>query len=156
MILRFLAIMMFLSSSLCALQKEATLAIIKPDAVASNHVGDIIKRYENAGLRIAAIKMNKLNDAEAKEFYAVHKNKPFYNSLVEFMTSGPSVILVLEGNNAVQLNRDLMGSADKKGSIRADFGTSVTKNAVHGSDSSENAQQEIAFFFSNRKLQERF
>lgn len=156
MIIRFLVAALLLGSSLSALNKEATLAIIKPDAVAANHIGDILSRYENAGLKVAGIKMNVLNEADAKQFYAIHKDKPFFNDLVKFMTSGPSVILVLEGPNAVQKNRTLMGSGDKKGTIRGDFGTSTTKNAVHGSDSIENAQQEIGFFFSNRKLQERF
>ncbi|MFA6916395.1 MAG: nucleoside-diphosphate kinase [Parachlamydiales bacterium] len=156
MLFRFLAIALLMGSSLCALNKETTLAIIKPDAVASNHVGDILSRYEKSGLKIAGIKMNVLSEVDAKQFYAIHKGKPFYNDLVKFMTSGPSVILVLEGDNAVQRNRDLIGSGDKKGSLRADFGTSMTKNAIHGSDSIENAQQEVGFFFSNRKLQERF
>lgn len=139
---------------LCAAQ-ESTLAIIKPDAVASNHIGDILARYEKAGLRIGAIRMVKLTEQEAKKFYAIHEGKPFFNELVKFMVSGPSVAVVLEGDNAVVRNRELMGSADKKGSLRAEYGTSLTFNAVHGSDSIDNAKQEVAFFFPQIDIQSR-
>lgn len=140
--------------------KEKTLSIIKPDAVKDNHIGSIISRFEKNGLKVSAIKMKRLNEKEAKEFYGIHKEKPFFNDLVLFMTSGPSVILVLEGENAVAKNREIMGATDPKkaltGTIRSDFAKSVTENAVHGSDSKENAEKEINFFFSFDDLQERF
>jgi nucleoside-diphosphate kinase len=140
--------------------KEKTLSIIKPDAVKNDHIGDIIARFEKNGLKVSAIKMKHLSQKEASEFYGDHKGKPFYKDLVTFMTSGPSVIMVLEGDNAVELNREIMGATDpskaKPGTLRADFAKSTTENAVHGSDSRENARKEITFFFSGDDLQERF
>ena len=140
--------------------KEKTLSIIKPDAVKNNHIGSIIARFEKEGLRVSALKMKRLNEQEASEFYAEHKDKPFYKDLVKFMTSGPSVILVLEGDNAVMRNREIMGATDPSkanaGTLRKDFAKSVTENAVHGSDSKENAEKEILFFFNLQDLQERF
>lgn len=140
--------------------KERTLSIIKPDAVQANHIGEIISRFESEGLRVAAVKMVKLDEKGASDFYAVHKGKPFFADLVQFMSSGPIVALVLEGDNAVQLNREIMGATDPskatKGTIRSDFAKSITQNAVHGSDSKENAEKEILFFFSAKDLQKRF
>ena len=133
------------------MSSERTLSIIKPDAVSKNVIGQILSRFEKAGLRIVAAKMKKLSSQEAGEFYKVHRERPFYNELVEFMTSGPVFISVLEGPSAVQTNRKLMGATDPKkaepGSIRADFADSIDANAVHGSDSVENAKVEVAFFF---------
>jgi nucleoside-diphosphate kinase len=130
---------------------ERTLSIIKPDAVAKNVIGEIYTRFEKAGLRIVASRMKQLSRADAEGFYAVHKERPFFKDLVDFMTSGPVMIQVLEGANAVQKNRDLMGATDpkkaEKGTIRADFAQSIDANAVHGSDSAENAAVEIAYFF---------
>jgi nucleoside-diphosphate kinase len=130
---------------------ERTLSIIKPDAVAKNVIGEIYTRFEKAGLRIVAARMMQLSRAQAEGFYAVHKARPFFKDLVDFMTSGPVMIQVLEGENAMQKNRDLMGATDpkkaEKGTIRADFAQSIDANAVHGSDSSENAAVEIAYFF---------
>lgn len=130
---------------------ERTLSIIKPDAVAKNVIGQIYTRFENAGLKLVAAKMAWLSAQEAREFYAVHKERPFYADLVKFMTSGPVMIQVLEGENAIAKNRDLMGATDPKkaaaGTIRADFAESIDANAVHGSDAPETAQAEIAFFF---------
>jgi nucleoside-diphosphate kinase len=130
---------------------ERTLSIIKPDAVAKNVIGEIYSRFEKAGLKIAAAKMKQLSRAEAEGFYAVHRERPFFNALVEFMISGPVVIQVLQGDNAVLKNRDLMGATNPKdaapGTIRADFADSIDANAVHGSDSVENAAIEIAYFF---------
>ena len=130
---------------------ERTLSIIKPDAVAKNVIGRIYARFEAAGLRIVAAKMAHLSRGEAEAFYAVHKARPFFNDLVKFMISGPVVIQVLEGENAIAKNRDLMGATDpkkaEKGTIRADFADSIDANAVHGSDSLENAAVEIAYFF---------
>ena len=135
---------------------ERTLSIIKPDGVAKNVVGQILGRFEAAGLRIAAVRMQQLSRAEAEGFYAVHKERGFFNDLVSFMTSGPVVISVLEGENAIAKNRDLMGATNPKeaapGTIRADFAESVTQNAVHGSDSPETAFHEIAFFFGQFDL----
>jgi len=135
---------------------EQTLSIIKPDAVAKNVVGKIFDRFESAGLRIAATKKVQLSKADAEAFYAVHKDRPFFGELVEFMTSGPVVVSVLEGENAVAKNRELMGATDPKeaepGTIRADFADSIDANAVHGSDSLENAEIEIAFFFAKREI----
>ncbi|MBS4168630.1 nucleoside-diphosphate kinase [Parachlamydia sp. AcF125] len=132
--------------------EQQTLSIIKPDAVAAKHIGHILSRFEENGLRIAALKMVKLTKEQAEQFYAVHKDRPFYKDLVEFMSSGPVVVLVLKGENAIAKNRTLMGATDpskaEKNTLRADFAQSVTKNAVHGSDSVENAQKEISFFFS--------
>ncbi len=131
---------------------ERTLSIIKPDAVAKNVIGQIYTRFEQAGLKIVAARMAQLSRADAEGFYAVHKNRPFFKDLVDFMTSGPVVIQVLEGDSAVQKNRDLMGATDPKkadkGTIRADFADSIDANAAHGSDSAENAAVEIAYFFS--------
>lgn len=135
---------------------ERTLSIIKPDAVKANHIGEIISRFENSGLRIAGIKMVNLTKDQAARFYQVHKDRPFFPKLVEFMSSGPVVVMVLEGDNAVAKNRQLMGATDpqkaEKGTIRADFAQSVSENAVHGSDSKENAAQEILFFFQLNEL----
>ena len=130
---------------------ERTLSIIKPDAVAKNVIGQIYARFEAAGLKIAAARMQHLSRREAEQFYAVHKERPFFKDLVEFMISGPVMIQVLEGEGAIAKNRDLMGATDPKkadkGTIRADFADSIDANAVHGSDSLENAAIEIAYFF---------
>jgi nucleoside-diphosphate kinase len=130
---------------------ERTLSIIKPDAVAKNVIGKIYDRFESAGLKIAAAKIKHLSRAEAEGFYAVHRERPFFKDLVDFMVSGPVAIQVLEGDNAVATNRALMGATDPKkaepGTIRADFAESIDANAVHGSDSLENAAIEIAYFF---------
>jgi nucleoside-diphosphate kinase len=130
---------------------ERTLSIIKPDAVAKNVIGQIYTRFENAGLKIVAAKMAQLTQAEAEGFYAVHKERPFFKDLVKFMISGPVMIQALEGEGAVLKNRDLMGATNPKdaapGTIRADFAESIDANAVHGSDSAENAAIEIAYFF---------
>lgn len=130
---------------------ERTLSIIKPDAVAKNVIGKIYTRFESAGLKIAAAKMVHLSQAEAEGFYAVHRERPFFQDLVKFMISGPVMVQVLEGENAVLKNRELMGATDPKkadaGTIRADFAESIDANAVHGSDSQENAAIEIAYFF---------
>ncbi len=135
---------------------EQTLSIIKPDAVAKNVVGKILSRFEEAGLRIATTKKIQLSRAEAEAFYAVHAERPFFGELVEFMISGPVVVTVLEGENAMSKNRDLMGATNPKeaeaGTIRADFAESIDANAVHGSDSVENAQIEIAFFFAQKDI----
>jgi nucleoside-diphosphate kinase len=130
---------------------ERTLSIIKPDAVAKNVVGEIYTRFEKAGLKVAAAKMKHLSRAEAEGFYAVHRERPFFNALVEFMISGPVMIQVLEGEGAVLKNRELMGATNPKdaeaGTIRADFADSIDANAVHGSDAAETAAVEIAYFF---------
>ena len=130
---------------------ERTLSIVKPDAVAKNVIGQIYSRFEAAGLKVVAAKMKHLSRAEAEGFYAVHKERPFFNDLVSFMISGPVMVQVLEGEGAVLKNRDLMGATDPKkadaGTIRADFAESIDANAVHGSDSQENAAIEIAYFF---------
>ncbi|MBI3874126.1 MAG: nucleoside-diphosphate kinase [Arcobacter sp.] len=135
---------------------EQTLSIIKPDAVAKNVVGKILDRFETAGLRIAATRKMQLSRADAEAFYAVHKERGFFNDLVEFMISGPVVVTVLEGENAMTINRDLMGATNPKeaavGTIRADFADSIDANAVHGSDSVENATNEINFFFAQREI----
>jgi nucleoside-diphosphate kinase len=132
---------------------ERTLSIIKPDAVAKDVIGEIYSRFERAGLKIVAAQMKHLTRAEAEEFYSVHRERPFYNDLVGFMTSGPVMIQVLEGENAIALNRDLMGATNPQeaaaGTIRADFATSIDANAVHGSDAPETAAVEIACFFSD-------
>jgi len=131
---------------------ERTLSIIKPDAVAKNVIGQIYSRFENAGLKIIAAKMVHLSEVEAGQFYAVHKERPFFKDLVGFMISGPVMIQALEGENAILKNRELMGATDpskaEKGTIRADFAQSIDANAVHGSDAAETAAAEIAFFFS--------
>lgn len=130
---------------------ERTLSIIKPDAVSKNVIGKIITRFEDNGLRVVAAKMTHLSRKQAEDFYAVHRERPFYGELVDFMTSGPVFIQVLEGDNAVMKNRDLMGATNPAeaapGTIRADFAESIDANAVHGSDSAENAAVEVAFFF---------
>jgi nucleoside-diphosphate kinase len=130
---------------------ERTLSIIKPDAVAKNVIGQIYSRFENAGLKIVAAQMKQLSQADAEGFYAVHKERPFFKDLVSFMVSGPVMIQVLEGENAVAKNRELMGATNPKeaaaGTIRADFADSIDANAVHGSDSLENAAIEIKYFF---------
>lgn len=135
---------------------ERTISIIKPDAVAKNVIGQIYSRFENNGLTIVAAKMKHLTQAEAEGFYAVHKARPFFADLVAFMTSGPVMIQVLEGEGAVAKNRELMGATNPKeaaaGTIRADFAESIDANAVHGSDSLENAAIEIAYFFDDAEL----
>jgi len=135
---------------------ERTLSIIKPDAVAKNVIGAIYSKFEQGGLRIVASRMLHLSAEHAGAFYAVHKERPFYGELVEFMTSGPVVVQVLEGENAIARNREIMGATDPSkadpGTIRAEFAHEVTENAVHGSDSPENAAIEIDFFFSDQEL----
>src|SRR6188474_3874558 len=130
---------------------ERTLSIIKPDAVKKNVVGQILARFESAGLKVVAARMKHLSRAEAEGFYAVHRARPFFKDLVEFMISGPVMIQVLEGDNAILKNRDLMGATDPKkaaaGTIRADFAESIDANAVHGSDAAETARVEVAYFF---------
>lgn len=138
---------------------EKTLSIIKPDAVAKNAIGEINARFEKAGLQIVGMKMIKLDDEKAGGFYAEHKERPFYPALVEFMTSGPVVVQVLKGENAIAANRELMGATNPKeaaaGTIRADFAESIDANAVHGSDSPASAEREVAYFFSAEELCER-
>ena len=130
---------------------ERTLSIIKPDAVKKGVIGAIYSRFENAGLRIAAAKKLHLSEEQAKAFYAVHQERPFYNDLVSFMTSGPVMVQVLEGENAIASHRDIMGATNPAeaapGTIRADFADSIDANAVHGSDSAETARNEVSFFF---------
>ena len=139
--------------------QERTLSIIKPDAVKKNVIGQILARFEKAGLRIVAARMKHLSRAEAEGFYAVHRERPFFRDLVDFMISGPVLIQVLEGENAVARNRELMGATDPKkaakGTIRADFAQSIDANAVHGSDSVENARSEVAYFFPACELYSR-
>jgi nucleoside-diphosphate kinase len=138
---------------------ERTLSIIKPDAVAKNVIGEIYARFEKAGLRIVAARMAHLSRQDAEGFYAVHKARPFFKDLVEFMISGPVMIQVLEGESAIQKNRDLMGATDPKkadkGTIRADFAQSIDANAVHGSDAPETAATEIAYFFPQSQVYSR-
>lgn len=135
---------------------ERTLSIIKPDAVAKNLIGAICQRLEQAGLCIVAAKMQYLTSSQAKGFYAVHAERPFFTNLVEFMCSGPVLIMVLEGDNAITQYRELMGATDPKkaapGTIRADFADSIDENAVHGSDSPETAREEVAFFFNESEI----
>jgi nucleoside-diphosphate kinase len=135
---------------------ERTLSIIKPDAVAKNVIGEIYARFEKAGLRIAAAKKLQLSKQQAEEFYAVHKERPFYHDLVKFMTQGPVMVQVLEGDQAIKKNRDIMGATNPKeaapGTIRADFADSIDANAVHGSDAPETAAQEIKFFFKEDEI----
>ncbi len=139
---------------------ERTLSIVKPDAVARNLIGEILSRFEKAGLAIAGIKMLHLRREQAEGFYSVHKDKPFFAELVKYMISGPVVVQVLEGENAIARNREIMGATDPKqaapGTIRADFGTSIEANAVHGSDSPETAAWEIAYFFNENEIFPRF
>jgi nucleoside-diphosphate kinase len=138
---------------------ERTLSIIKPDAVAKNVIGRISARFEDAGLKIVAARMTWLSQTQAEGFYAVHKDRPFFQELVKYMTSGPVMIQVLEGNDAIQKNRDLMGATDPRkaapGTIRADFAQSIDANAVHGSDSRQSAATEIAFFFPKQEIHSR-
>ena len=135
---------------------ERTLSIIKPDAVAKNVIGDIVSRFEKADLKVVAMKMVHLSDEQAGGFYAEHKERPFFKDLVSFMTSGPVVVQVLEGEGAVAKNRDLMGATNPKdaaaGTIRADFASTIDENAVHGSDSAASAEREIAYFFAADEL----
>lgn len=135
---------------------ERTISIIKPDAVAKNVIGQIYARFEMAGLRIVAAKMLHLTREQAGEFYAVHKERPFYGELVDYMTSGPIMVQVLEGEDAVAKNREVMGATNPKdaapGTIRADFANDITENAVHGSDAAETAKNEIAFFFKAEEI----
>jgi nucleoside-diphosphate kinase len=135
---------------------ERTFSIIKPDAVAHNHIGGITAKLEGAGLKIVASKMVRLTDAQAKAFYGVHKDRPFYGDLVKFMTEGPVVVQVLEGEGAVLANRTVMGATNPEkadaGTIRKEFATNIERNAVHGSDAAETAKEEIAFFFSTAEL----
>ena len=135
---------------------ERTTSIIKPDAVGKNVIGEIYSRFEKAGLRVIAARMKHLSTAEAEGFYAVHRERPFFRDLVDFMTSGPVMIQVLEGENAVSRNRELMGATNpaeaEAGTIRADFAETIDENAVHGSDSAENAAIEIRYFFSEIEL----
>jgi nucleoside-diphosphate kinase len=130
---------------------EQTLSIIKPDAVSKNHIGEIVARFEKAGLKVIAQRMIHLSTSQAEGFYAEHKGRPFFDGLVSFMTSGPVVVQVLSGDNAIMLNRELMGATDPAkaapGTIRADFASAIDANAVHGSDSSTSAAREIAYFF---------
>jgi nucleoside-diphosphate kinase len=135
---------------------EQTLSIIKPDAVSKNHIGEIVARFEKAGLQIAAMRMIHLSRAQAEGFYAEHKGRPFFEGLVKFMTSGPVVVQVLSGDNAIMLNRELMGATDPAkatpGTIRADFAKTIDANAVHGSDSPTSAAREIAYFFASNEV----
>jgi nucleoside-diphosphate kinase len=135
---------------------EQTFSIIKPDAVAKNVIGEIVSRFENNGLQVVASKMLQLSKEQAEGFYAVHKERPFYNDLVSFMISGPVVVQVLEGENAISKNRELMGATNPAdadpGTIRADFATTVDENAVHGSDAPETAAEEIKYFFGEDGL----
>jgi nucleoside-diphosphate kinase len=135
---------------------ERTFSIIKPDAVAANKIGPITAKFEAAGLRVLASKMVRLTDAQAKAFYAVHKDRPFYGDLVTFMTEGPVIVQVLEGEDAIAKNRQVMGATNPEkadaGTIRKEFATNIERNAVHGSDAPETAKEEIAFFFSTAEL----
>ncbi len=135
---------------------ERTLSIIKPDGVAKNIIGKIYSRFEKAGLQIIAAKMLHLSKEQAGEFYAVHKERPFYGELIEFMTSGPVMVQVLEGENAISKNREVMGATNPKeaaaGTIRADFAKTVDENVVHGSDGPDTARAEIAFFFQDNEI----
>lgn len=148
----------FCTLSLSA-ENQQTLSIIKPDAVAANHIGAIIEKFEDAGLKVVAARMTRLSRKEAEAFYGVHKERPFFEGLVKFMISGPVFVQVLEGPDAVALNRKLMGATNPAnadlGTIRAEFATDVQHNAVHGSDSIENAKKEIAFFFKKNEIYSR-
>ncbi len=135
---------------------ERTLSIIKPDGVRKNVIGEVIKRFEGAGIHIVAMKMLKLSKEDAKRFYAVHKERPFYDNLTDFMSSGPIVVMVLEGNDVIKKNRELMGATNYKeaaaGTIRRDFATDIEQNVVHGSDGPDTAVVEIAFFFNQLEI----
>lgn len=139
-----------------ATDREQTLAMIKPDAVAENHIGEIVARYERANLTVKAAKMKTLSKAEAEKFYAIHSERPFFPDLVRYMTSGPVFVMAVEGPAAVKRNREIIGATDPKaaaaGTIRADFGKSISSNAIHGSDSVANARQEISFFFDVKEM----
>jgi len=136
---------------------EQTLSIVKPDGVKKNLIGDVIRRFEKSNLRIVALKMLKLSKREAMSFYVVHKDRPFYNSLTEFMSEGPIVVMVIEGNDAISRVREIMGATNPKdaapGTIRADFASDIEHNIVHGSDSIKSASYEIPFFFSSLEIQ---
>lgn len=136
--------------------KQRTLSIIKPDAVKKNHIGEILSRFEKAGLIVIATKMKHLSPEEAEGFYAIHKERPFFKDLVDFMTSGPVVVSVLEGDDAIQKNRNLMGATNPQeaapGTIRADFAESIDANAVHGSDGLDTAKVEVSYFFRDNEL----
>ena len=138
------------------MSQERTISIIKPDAVAKNVIGEIYSRFEKAGLKVVASKMMQLSKEKAGEFYAVHKERPFYGELVAFMTSGPVMVQILEGEDAIAVNRKVMGATNPKeaaaGSIRADFAESIDENAVHGSDGPDTAKEEMAFFFSDDEI----
>jgi nucleoside-diphosphate kinase len=138
---------------------ERTLSIVKPDGVKGNHIGEVYRRFERAGLSIIAARMLQLSQREAEGFYAVHRERPFFKDLVRYMTSGPVIVQVLEGEGAISRNRDIMGATDPKkaaaGTIRADLATSIEQNVVHGSDAAETAAREIAYFFSATELHSR-
>ena len=138
---------------------ERTLSIIKPDGVAKNVIGDVIRRFEANGIKIAAMKMIQLTKTQAQGFYAVHKERPFFNSLTDFMTSGPIVVMVLEGKEVIAKNRELMGATNfkeaKEGTIRREYATDIEKNVVHGSDALETAAFEIKYFFNDLEIQKR-
>ena len=138
---------------------ERTLSIVKPDGVEKNLIGEVYRRFEKAGLRIVAGRMQRLSQAQAEAFYAVHRERPFYKDLVRYMTSGPVMVQVLEGEDAIQRNRDIMGATDPKkaaaGTIRADLAASIEQNVVHGSDAADTAAREIRFFFSDGGICER-
>jgi nucleoside-diphosphate kinase len=138
---------------------ERTLSIVKPDGVKGNHVGEVYRRFERAGLSIIAARMLHLSQREAEGFYAVHRERPFFKDLVRYMTSGPVIVQVLEGESAISRNRDIMGATDPKkaaaGTIRADLATSIEQNVVHGSDAADTAAREIAYFFSTTELHSR-
>lgn len=138
---------------------ERTISIIKPDAVGKNHIGDIYQRFEAAGLKVIAARMMHLSRRQAGDFYAVHSERPFFNDLIDFMTSGPVMVQALEGENAIAKNRELMGATNPAeadaGTIRADFATSIDENAVHGSDGPDTAAEEINFFFNKLSVCER-
>ena len=143
----------------CGMAVERTLSIIKPDAVAAGHVGEICARFERSGLQIVAMKMLRLDKKRAEQFYGVHRDRPFFANLVEFMVSGPVVVQVLEGEDAIRRNREIMGATDPAdaapGTVRADFASSIDENAVHGSDGTDTARVEIAFFFGDEEICER-
>jgi nucleoside-diphosphate kinase len=149
----FLAFAFFSAGTVFA---EETLSIIKPDAVEAQRIGSIIETFEEKGLKIAALKMTKLTTQQAQEFYKEHAERPFYKDLVKFMTSGPVVLMVLEGDNAIVKNREIMGVTNPEkadaGTLRARFGTDVEKNAVHGSDTEKSAMREIRFFFNPKEI----